>query len=272
MSSAARPRGPLPARVYWVRRAVVFGAAFLLIFGLARLLGSGSDGDPEGSRPTAEQAAGQQTDGATVPDTRSSSSAKAPRKKKTKAPLAQPSGPCAPADLTVAPEVDRVAANDTIEIPFEITGVEEACTFTVSSKSMVIRITSGSDLIWSSQQCSKLPEEDIVVRSAQAAKVILEWNGRRSEDDCGRTAAWAKIGWYHVEAAAFGGEPTSDKFELTGPEPEKVYKTVRPKPEKARKKSREQDEKTADQEKTDEEKADQPSASTTPSGSVEPNG
>lgn len=264
MSSAARPRGPLPARVYWVRRAVVFGSAFLLIFGLARLLGSGSDGDPEGSRPTAEQAAGQQTD--PVVQDSGPVSTKDPRKakkaKKTKKPLAQPSGPCDPADITVAPEVDTVAANDIIEIPFKVTGTEAACTFTVSSKSMVIKITSGSDLIWSSQQCAKLPDQDIVVRSAKDTKVVLEWNGRRSDDDCGRTAAWAKTGWYHVEAAAFGGEPTSDKFELTGPKPKKVYKTEKPMKDKKSKK------KTDD--KKSEKKTEQPSSSDTPSGSVEP--
>lgn len=265
MSSAARPRGPLPARVYWVRRAVVFGTAFLLIFGLARLLGSGSDGDGEGAKPTAEQAAGQQAGDANAQTSgpTDESSTRATKPKKTKTPLAEPSGPCDPADITVSPEVDTVAANDTIEIPFKITGVEDACTFTVSSKSMVIRITSGSDLIWSSQQCSKLPDEDIVVRSAKATKVVLEWNGRRSDDDCGRTAAWAKIGWYHVEAAAFGGEPTSDKFELTGPEPEKVYKTVKPKPNMNKKADDKSDKKS-------EKKTEQPSSSETPSGSVEP--
>ncbi|KRF16615.1 hypothetical protein ASG90_10100 [Nocardioides sp. Soil797] len=268
MRSAARPRGPLPARVYWVRRAVVLGAAFLLIFGLARLLGSGSDGDGEGSRPTAEQAAGQQSDPASEATDQPPGpevSTNAPKAKKTKPPLAEPSGPCNPADITVSPEVDTVAANDTIDIPFKITGTDEACTFTVSSKSMVIKITSGSDLIWSSQQCAKLPEEDIVVRSAKATKVVLEWNGRRSDDECGRTAAWAQIGWYHVEAAAFGGEPTSDKFELTGPKPEKVYKTVKPKADKNKKKN---DDKTN---KKSEKKTEQPSSSDTASGSVEPN-
>ncbi len=44
MRSMARPRGPLPARVYWVRRVLVLGVALALVFGIARLLGG--TGDP----------------------------------------------------------------------------------------------------------------------------------------------------------------------------------------------------------------------------------
>lgn len=262
MSSAARPRGPLPARVYWVRRALVFGTAFLLIFGLARMLGSGSDGDDGngGQQATAEQAAGEQTsndaasDGAT--EQAPTPTKKAKPGKLTRAPLPQPTGPCNPADIEVSPEVDRVAANDKIEIPFRISGVDEACTFQVSAKSLVIRITSGSDLIWSSQECARVPSEDVVVRSQRDTKVIFVWNGRRSDDDCSRTAKWAEPGWYHIEAATFGGEPTSDKFELTGPKPVKVYKTEKPKKSKKEKKK--------------DKKKSKPSSSTSPSGSVEP--
>ena len=36
-------RGPLPARTYWIRRAMVLGTAVLLVFGIARALGAGSD-------------------------------------------------------------------------------------------------------------------------------------------------------------------------------------------------------------------------------------
>ena len=37
-------RGPLSAGVYWRRRLAVLGVAVLLVVGIARLLGAGSDG------------------------------------------------------------------------------------------------------------------------------------------------------------------------------------------------------------------------------------
>src|SRR3954451_8813871 len=36
-------RGPLPARVYWVRRLLVLGTAFALVLGIGHLLSGGSD-------------------------------------------------------------------------------------------------------------------------------------------------------------------------------------------------------------------------------------
>ncbi len=256
MSNVARPRGPLPARVYWVRRALVLGLAFLLIFGFARLLGrnDGEDSAGDSGSGVAEQAAGEPSATTTTQTTPSDTSKAKP--KKTRTPLPQPTGACKPEDVTVEPDLDRGVGGGRIEIPFLLTGVEEACTFQVSNSTMVIKITSGNDLIWSSQQCATVPSQDVVVRSATTTKVTLVWNGRRSDDDCSRSAKWAEAGWYHVEAAALGGEPTSDKFELVNPQPKKVYKTEKPKPKPKKK--------TSDEKK--------PSSSASPSGAVEPNG
>src|SRR5690349_3110062 len=43
MASTVRPRGPLPARVYWTRRIVVLAVPLLLVVVLARILGGSSD-------------------------------------------------------------------------------------------------------------------------------------------------------------------------------------------------------------------------------------
>jgi hypothetical protein len=95
---------------------------------------------------------------------------------------------------------------------------------------MVLKIISGDDRIWSSQQCPRLmPQEAVVVRSAAPTKVVFVWNGRRSDEDCtSASAGFALPGSYHVIAAALGGEPTDVQFLLTGPPRETV--TVTPKP------------------------------------------
>ena len=46
MTTVTRPRGPLPARVYWTRRLLLVVVAFALVFGIAHLLGSGGSGSP----------------------------------------------------------------------------------------------------------------------------------------------------------------------------------------------------------------------------------
>ena len=62
MATTVRPRGPLPARVYWTRRLVVLGIPLLLVVVLARALGGSSDAKDDASG-TATQA------GATVETT-----------------------------------------------------------------------------------------------------------------------------------------------------------------------------------------------------------
>jgi hypothetical protein len=46
------PRGPLPARVYWVRRALVLVVALALVFGIGKLL-TGFGGDPKATTAAA---------------------------------------------------------------------------------------------------------------------------------------------------------------------------------------------------------------------------
>jgi hypothetical protein len=224
MSGVARPRGPLPPRVYWTRRAVVLAVAFLLVFGIALVLGDGSDGK-SGDRDTAEQAAGSQTPTRTNTTTTTPKATESAKKKRV---LAEPDGPCDPADIKVEARVEREANDGEIRIPLALTGKDAACTWTISSRSMVVKIISGDDRIWSSQQCPRLPEQAVVVRSAVATKVVLVWNGRRSDEDCSSASAgFALPGSYHVIAAALGGEPTDVQFLLTRPPTERV--TVPPK-------------------------------------------
>lgn len=214
--------------MYWTRRALVLGVAFLLVFGIARVLGGGSDGRSSAG-DTAEQAAGDQSSTRTAAPTTTPETTPA-KKKKKKPVLAEPDGPCDPVDITVEAKVVRAANDGEVRIPLMLTGEDPACTWSVSPQSMVVKIISGDDRIWSSQQCPRLvPQEAVVVRSAAPTKVVFVWNGRRSDEDCtSASAGFALPGSYHVIAAALGGEPTDVQFLLTRPPRETV--TVTPKP------------------------------------------
>lgn len=246
MSPSARPRGPLPARVYWVRRAVVLGIPLVLVVVLARVLGGSSDGkDSEqatqaaaSTEPSATPSAAVQ--GPTAPPVKRRKGKKA---KGTPAPppepvLAEPSGPCTHDDIVVTPAVTTAPGGSDIPITLNVRTQEtEACTWTASAESMTVTITSGSDHIWSSRECpASIAATDLVVRKAVDAPVTVTWNARRSEEGCtSPSAEWAYPGWYHIEAAALAGEPTDVQFELVAPSAPVVTKTVDPKPGKGKK-------------------------------------
>ena len=113
----------------------------------------------------------------------------------------------------------------------KLTSVESpACTWRVSPEKLAVKLVSGSDRIWSSQDCPRaVPPVDVIVRQEEPAKVDVVWHGQRSDSTCSRTTAWAQPGWYHVQAAAFGGEPSDVQFELRPPVPATI--TPKPKPE-----------------------------------------
>jgi len=242
-----KPRGRLPARVYWVRRTLLLVVVLAVVFGVSRLVG-GSPGGPEdpvaspaaaptgpattgptpSATPTGVVPSGSATpaaSGATTPD------AGAP--KPTKTPLAMPTGPCTDSDILVTPAVDRVVAGDDVAIPLELTTVRSpACTWQASPSSLVLKLTSGTDRVWSTQDCpAAISEQSVVVRKDEPTMVTVEWSGRRSDESCSRLTEWAEPGFYHAVAAALGSEPTDVQFELVAPAAPTI--TPKPKPKQA---------------------------------------
>lgn len=228
MSTVTRPRGPLPARVYWTRRLLVGALAFALVFGLSRLLG-GTGTEPPGkasARPVGAEptrttpAAPVSTAGAGPEDRHTTDKQKDGHRKKqrpTRTPLAVPTGPCADADVQVTPTVPEPAhAGSKVVFALELRTLESAaCTWTVSPRSLVVKLTSGDDRIWTTQDCpAAVPDDSVVVRQAHKTTIEMTWNGQRSDASCSRTTPWAQPGYYHVQAAALGAEPVETQFEL----------------------------------------------------------
>ncbi|QBX54949.1 hypothetical protein EXE58_05425 [Nocardioides seonyuensis] len=246
MSPSARPRGPLPARVYWVRRAIVLGIPLVLVVVLARVLGGSADGkDPEqatrASAPTTPSA-GSSAPSLAGPTAPAAATGRKGRKKAKPAPppepvLAEPTGPCTHDDIVITPTLTTAAGGADVPITLNVRTQEtEACTWQASADTMAVTITSGSDHIWSLRECpTSIAASDVVVRRAVDALVTVTWNARRSEEGCSSPSAeWAMPGWYHIEAAALAGEPTDVQFELVAPSAPVVTKTVEPKPKKGK--------------------------------------
>jgi hypothetical protein len=231
MGSVTKPRGRLPRRVYWVRRGVVLGAALLLVFGIGKFLG-GNGADAPGTAVqagsgTATQATTSARSSVTLGPVAPSTKLRA----QTKVPLLPPSGDCTADEVSVLPQVPKAWAGTPVAILLQLQGTQPACTFKVSPESLVVKIVSGADRIWSSQDCPKsVPTTTVVVRSGTPVAVPVIWSGRRSDATCSDAPGWAYPGFYHVYAAALGSTPTDVQFEVTHAAPKLVTRTPRPHP------------------------------------------
>ncbi len=239
-------RGPLPSRVYWARRLLLFSVVIGLVLtgvGIAKLAG----GDPKQSEQarlagaaagpsaaeTEPEADPQPTQG--VKGTKGSGKNKEKtdrNNRKDKGPvLASPDGPCVDRDIAVTPTAKRTVAGGPVTFTLQLrTILSPACTWEVSPQSLTVKIRSGQDDIWFSSQCPRaIRSQDVVLRNNDTTEVEVTWSARRSDDGCTRYTDWAMPGWYYVEAAALAGEPSDLHFQLTRPEPEVVTETVPPK-------------------------------------------
>jgi len=148
------------------------------------------------------------------------------------APPATPDGPCEGSDVVATPSVKGGAhAGRPVVFTLSLTTREsDACTFDVSASSLALKITSGDDRIWSTQDCrGAVPKQSVVVRKAAPTTVAVGWSSQRSDADCTRSTDWARPGYYHVTAAAYGADPVDEQFEL-GPAVRPTV-TVTPTPE-----------------------------------------
>jgi hypothetical protein len=217
----------------------VLGTAVLLVVGFAHLLGGGGGGggtDPQarlaGDATTPTRSSSPRTAGPyAIPTGVGSSGGATPNQ----APLAQPDGPCQADDVSVTPSIPSAKAGGRIAIEVKLSVAQPACTFAVSAKSLAVKVTSGNDRVWSSQDCkSAVPTRSVVVRSAAPVTVPVTWSGRRSSPgSCDSSEAWARPGYYHALAAVIGSEPADVQFKLSVPPRPVVTKTAKPKTKKS---------------------------------------
>lgn len=240
MPSTVRPRGPLPARVYWTRRLVVLGIPLLLVVVLARVLGGSSDGkDASAARATqaasVEETAPAPTAGPTSEVTTGKKGKRGRKRDQETVPpepvLAEPSGPCVDSDIVATPAITSAAGGADVPITLNLrTVTTEACTWQASPQTLTVTITSGNDFIWSTRECpSAIAVQDVVIRQAVDTPVVVTWaDGKRSDETCSGRTDWARPGFYHVEAAALGGDGTDVQFELVAPTPGVITRTAEP--------------------------------------------
>jgi hypothetical protein len=90
-----------------------------------------------------------------------------------------------------------------------------ACTLSITPDTMVVRVTSGDDVVWSSDDCpDALHAKQLVAREDPPTAYQFHWNGQRSSENCQPVDATPEPGGYWVEAAMIGGEPHRGYFDI----------------------------------------------------------
>ncbi|GAB3264363.1 hypothetical protein GCM10027425_29260 [Alteromonas gracilis] len=207
-----------------MRRAVLV-LALVLVVGAGVTLVSLIGGDG-GSAPTAGDTAAPAK---ATPTTRPTPTPtpKPPPVRRGKAADRAPSGPCLARNIAVRGADDAVTGGSPTGLTLELRSTAGTCTFEASARTLVVRITSGDDRIWSSQDCPRsLPEQSVIVRDNRWVEYSMEWSGQRSAEGCPRGTAWAEGGYYHLTSATLGGQPRDVQFQVVAPKAPVVTRTI----------------------------------------------
>lgn len=241
MNTVLRPSGPLPPRVYWTRRLMLIAVIVLVTLLLWWLVTAAGDANQTeatdvGDSPSTPGSASTPT---TVQPTTSADPTKKPAKRKpptpstqvptstpeqkqkppkpTPTPLAEPTGDCDPTGVDMMIDVSDVKAGRDNSAELLLTSTDTpACTLSVTPSTLVVNVTSGDDIVWSSDDCpDTLLAKQLVVRSDPPSSYEFTWTGRRSSDGCQLDSSVVEPGGYWIEAALIGGEPHKAYFDIT---------------------------------------------------------
>lgn len=222
--NSARPG--LPAATYWRRRfiALVVGLSVLALVawafsgavGTSRAAGSPPHSSHHSTPPVTSPATLNSPSGSPSPSPSTSPSHNTAAKKKAK-PAVKPSTthktassrrqpqPC-PAGAVVLSLFSSQGSYATGQSPqFQIDVVSTAtqsCTFDIGARHVVLQVTAGTKLVWTSAQCAEGSASLITTLHRGVPTVVpMTWNGRRSSPGCPVPGAEAGRGTYTAVAA-----------------------------------------------------------------------
>lgn len=219
---ALHPVGPLAAGTYWRRRAVIGGVLLLVLVLLKACTGGGSANkdalavaQPTPTRTTVTTPRPTPT---VTPSMRATATATATAPATT-APTAGPVGSCPDSALVLVASADApsyaTGANPLLRLSIR-NGGRVACRRNVGSRAVELRILSGSDRIWSSDDCAKGGSlEPVLLQPGETRSMSVVWSGRRSQPGCGGSTAQAQPGTYLVFARVGTLTRSGGSFALT---------------------------------------------------------
>jgi len=211
-----RPLGPEPAETYWRRRALVAAAA-LAVLSVLVWAGSGLGGEDDAqdrlaAEPSASPASRGPSPAATpTPDPSASATPSA-------SPSAQTTCEDAAVQLVTAADKESYAVGERPRLELRVTNTGGApCSLDLGQAAVELTVVSGSDRIWSSNDCAPGGQAEVVTLApGEPAVRRVTWGGRRSLPGCEGPKAQAEPGTYRVTGRVSERDASGGTFRITG--------------------------------------------------------
>lgn len=204
MGALLNPVGPESPHTYWIRRGLVIGVALLLLAGLVYLL------SPKGGAPTTAVPASPSPSAVASSSVSASASTSVPPSTSPSAqPSASPSGPvtCDPLSTKLGVAGFRsvkLGGKQTFSLSL-VNNTAVPCVLNLSPSSYVLKVTSGTDPIWSTADCPKLvPVKKTTLKAGAAYEFKIDWTLQRSQPGCKLVKGNLGAGTYVATATYLG--------------------------------------------------------------------
>jgi hypothetical protein len=221
MGGLLHPMGPESIHTYWARRVLVLAAATTFVVAVTLIISSPTDGSAVAGSPSAANSV-PALESPKVADTAVptpslvdiSASAKPTPSAKTRK-LRATTKKTAP-DSCAAKELRPTLSSKQRIIPKQsttfhlslINGSDETCTARVTRKNFELKINSGKDRIWSTDDCpSMIKTISRKLAAEHAVAWSLTWDGMRSKPGCKSTNQALRSGSYVATARLEGAAP-----------------------------------------------------------------
>jgi hypothetical protein len=202
--------------VYWRRRAVLLGAAAILVLLTAWVLRPGRPDKPLGKTAGSTQRSSASNHPSTPQHGRTTTTATTTATHSRTASATFP--PCAIGSLKIAAVTSALTYNvgDQPVVMLQVTNTgPNDCTQDLADRQVELRIYNGESRVWGSHDCEVQPGSNPrVLTMGQAVRISITWSGLSSQPNCTGTRQRVGAGTYTLYARLSGHEGAAAQFAI----------------------------------------------------------
>ncbi len=213
------PRGPLPPVVYWRRRVITLAAALLVLLAVLKACGGDGKDSLTATPGTTSRSPAASAPAKTTAPAPSTSAKPATSPSPSPSPTGRPEGqPCRDTDIEVSATANakEYAAGARPRLTLVVKNrAPVSCTRDLGAAARELRVVSGSDRVWSSDDCSPGGDAEVVTIPAGGSRSFpVTWSRTRSKPGCPAGREPVAPGTYRVVGRLGSIERPGDVFAL----------------------------------------------------------